>query len=328
MALLRWADRYWSSNEPMVRNVLFDTDPGCDDAVMLAMALGHDAIDVVGCSTVCGNSTVENTTRNALAVLEHGGFDVPVARGCDRPLVDALTTAEWIHGEDGLRGDLPEPSAEVIDQHGAEFIVEQARRRDELTIAAVGPPTNLALALAMEPALPEMVEEIFLMGGAAFESGNVTPAAEANFHNDPAAASRVIQDAGAKMVGLDVTNGASPTPETVETYEETGGGFGTVAEWVGYPEAAQGAGQAPLAVHDAVVAAAIIDPAVITFEEYFCEVDTSGGPSHGAVVCDEHGIQDADPNTSVAVDLDVERFRDIFESAIEGYAGSVDATGG
>jgi inosine-uridine nucleoside N-ribohydrolase len=313
----------------MTRKVLFDTDPGCDDAVMLAMALGHDAVDVVGLSTVCGNSTVANTTRNALAILDHGGFDVPVARGCERPLVGDLTTAEWIHGDAGLRGDLPDPTSEPIDQHGADFIVEQAREHgDELTIAAVGPQTNLALALATEPTLPEMVDDIYLMGGTAFERGNVTPVAEANFHNDPAAASRVIQDADAKMVGLDVTNGASPAPETIDTYDDRGGGFGVVADWIGYPEAAQGVGQDELAVHDAAVAADLIDPGVLTFEEYFCEVDTTGGPSHGAVVCDQYGVRDADPNTAVAVDMDLERFRSIFRSGIEGYATAVDPANG
>jgi len=309
----------------MTPKVLFDTDPGCDDAVMLAMALGHDAVDVVGLSTVCGNSTVANTTRNALAILDHGDFDVPVARGCERPLVDDLTTAEWIHGDAGLRGDLPDPTSEPIDEHGADFVVEQAREHgDDLTIAAVGPQTNLALALAKEPDLPAMVDEIYLMGGAAFQSGNVTPVAEANFHNDPAAASRVIQDADPRMVGLDVTNGASPAPETIDTYEDRGGGFAAVADWIGYPEAAQGVGQDRLAVHDAAVAAALVDPDVVTFEEYFCEVDTTGGPSHGAVVCDRYGVCDAEPNTSVAVDLDVERFRSVFRAGVEGYAAAVD----
>lgn len=311
----------------MSRKVLFDTDPGCDDAVMLAMALGHEAVEVVGLSTVCGNSTVANTTRNALAVLEHGGYDVPVARGCDRPLVDDLTTAEWIHGDGGLRGDLAAPATEPVDRHGADFIVDQAREHgDDLTIAAVGPLTNLAIALAKEPALPEMVAEIYLMGGAAFQSGNVTPVAEANFYNDPAAASRVIQDARPKMVGLDVTNGASPSAETVATYAERDGPAGVVADWIGYPEAARGVGQDPNAVHDAVVAADLVDPGVVSFEEYFCEVDTTGGPSHGSVVCDRYGVTDTEPNASVAVDMDVERYRSVFRSGIEGYAAAAEST--
>lgn len=302
--------------------VLFDTDPGSDDAVMLAMALGHDSIDVVGCSAVCGNSTVGNTTRNALSILELGGSDAPVARGCGRPLVDELTTAEWIHGEHGIRGDVPEPTGDPIDAHGAEFIVEQAREHgEELVVAAVGPLPNLATALAIEPALPEMVGEIYLMGGAAFEVGNATPAAEANFHNDPAAASRVLQDADPRMVGLDVTNRATVSRETVAEYQAAGGTLATVGDWLDYPEEIDRFGEDGTPVHDAAVVADIVDPDVLTFESYPAEVDTTGGPSHGAVVADRHDVTGGEANCEVAVDVDVERFRELLREGVEAYAG-------
>ncbi|QLC34758.1 nucleoside hydrolase (plasmid) [Halarchaeum sp. CBA1220] len=307
----------------MSRKVLFDTDPGCDDAVMLAVALGHDDIDVVGLSTVCGNTTVENTTRNTQAILELGGRDdVPVARGCARPLVDELATAEWVHGEGGIRGDLPYPDeADVVESHGADFILEQAYEHGtDLTIAAVGPLPNLALALAKEPDLPEIVGEIYVMGGAALAGGNVTPVAEANFHNDPAAASRVVQDAHAKMVGLDVTDRASIPFEDIEEYEERGGAFDVVAEWLRYPTETLDVGEEGPAIHDAAVVADLIDPDVLDFEEYYCEIDTTGGPSHGSVICDQHDIYGEEPNTHVAVDIDVERYRETVEAGLEGYA--------
>ncbi|WP_336337475.1 nucleoside hydrolase [Haloarcula brevis] len=306
----------------MPRKVFFDTDPGCDDAVMLAMALGHDAIDVVGLSTVCGNTTIENTTRNAHAILELGGYDVPVARGCGRPLVDDLATAEWIHGENGLRGDLPAVDGETRDVHGADAIVDAAREHgDDLTIAAVGPLPNLAIALAKEPRLPDLVGDIYLMGGAAMTSGNVTPMAEANFHNDPAAASRVLQDAAPKMVGLDVTNRATVSPEFIESFRAAGGVRGTIAEWLDYrPDS----GTYPLAdapaIHDAAVVADIVDDSVLGFEEYYLDVDTTGGPCHGAVICDEHGTTDNDPNGRVAVDIDVARYREVLEAGVRAYA--------
>jgi len=152
----------------MNQKVLFDVDPGCDDAIMLAMALGLDDVEVVGLTTVCGNTTVNNTTWNTLSILELGGYDVSVARGCGRPLVDELSTAEWVHGEDGIRGEMPDPAADTVPAHGAEFIVEQARKhREDLVVAAVGPLPNLATALALEPDLPEMVGDIYLMGGSA-----------------------------------------------------------------------------------------------------------------------------------------------------------------
>jgi len=306
----------------MSRKVFFDVDPGCDDAVMLAIALGHDAVDVVGISTVCGNTTVENTTRNAHGILELGGYDVPVARGCARPLVDDLDTAEWIHGENGIKGELPETDSETRDIHGADAIIEAAHEHgDALTIAAVGPLPNLALALAKEPRLPALVDEIYLMGGAAMTTGNVTPMAEANFHNDPAAASRVLQDAAPKMVGLDVTNRATVAPEFVASCREAGGVRATVAEWLDYrPDSGTYPTAEAPAIHDAAVVADIVDDAVLTFEEYYIAVDTSGGPSHGAVICDEHGVTDNDPNGRVAVDIDVARYRDILETGVRAYA--------
>jgi len=307
----------------MSRLVHFDVDPGCDDAVMLAMALGHDAIDVAGLSTVAGNSTVENTTRNAVGILEAlGRTDVPVARGCDRPFVDYLTTAEWVHGEHGIRGGIPRPTGGVRETHGADFIVEQAREfGSELTIAAVGPLTNLGLALAKAPDLPELVDEIYLMGGAALTIGNATPMAEANFHNDPHAASRVMQDASPRMVGLDVTNRATVAPERITEYRAAGGIHETVAAWLDYPEEVVnfGGGTGP-AIHDAAVVADLIDSDVLTFEHYPVEIDTTGGPSHGAVVCDKQGVLDRPANASVAIDIDPDRYRELLDAGIEACA--------
>lgn len=306
----------------MSQQVLFDVDPGCDDAVMLAMALGLDDIEVVGLSTVCGNSTVENTTRNALSILELGGYEVPVALGCGRPLLDDLTTAEWIHGEGGLRGAMPEPETEAESDHGAEFIVEQARTLGEdLIIAAVGPLPNLATALALEPDLPDMVGDIYLMGGSAFGLGNATPAAEANFRNDPESAGRVIQDARPRMVGLDVTNSATIPHERVSEYQDADGVLGVVGDWLDYPDDVLDFSTDGPPVHDAAVAAAIVDSNVLTFEEYHCEVDTTGGPSYGSVVCDAHGVLDAEPNVEVAVDIDVERYRELVTKGLEAFAG-------
>jgi inosine-uridine nucleoside N-ribohydrolase len=306
----------------VTRKVLFDSDPGCDDAVMLAMALGLDDVEVVGVSTVCGNTTVGNATRNALSVLELGGADVPVARGCGRPLVDELTTAEWVHGEGGIRGDVPDPAGDPVDAHGAEFIVEQAREHgSDLVVAAVGPLPNLATALALEPDLPEMVGDVYLMGGSAFAGGNATPAAEANFHNDPAAAERVLQDAAPRMVGLDVTNEATVPADVVAEYRAADGVRGVVGDWLDYPESVTATTGGAPAIHDAAVVADIADPGVLTFESYPAEVDVTGGPSHGAVVADRHGVTDADPNCEVAVDIDVERFRELLFAGVDAYAG-------
>lgn len=310
-----------TSQAGMAQKVLFDVDPGCDDAVMLAMALGLDALDVVGISTVCGNSTTDNTTQNTLAILELGGYDVPVARGVDRPLEDELSTAEWVHGEGGIRGDLPTPERSPVAAHGVDFIIDQAHEHGEaLTIAAVGPLPNLAIALAKEPRLPDIVGDIYLMGGAATTVGNATPMAEANFHNDPVAANRVVQDAHPVHVGLDVTNRATIPLDRIETYQDAAGVLGVVGDWLRYPDAVLAFGDGGAAIHDAAVVADIADSSVLATEEYYCEVDTSGGPSHGATVCDVYGVLDAAPNTSVAVDIDVDRFRELVYTGVEAFA--------
>lgn len=311
-----------------MKRVHFDTDPGCDDAVMLAMALGAEEIDVVGISTVYGNSTVDNTTQNALSILELRGDDVPVARGCHRPLVDDPTTAEEIHGEAGIRGDLPAPSSEPIQTHGAEFLVEQAYEYgSELVIAAVGPLTNLATALALEPDLPDLVGEIYLMGGSISGLGNVTPAAEANVYNDPAAASRVFQEADPKMVGLDVTNHATVTEERINEYRRRGGVHETIGAWLDYREGAAKELTGGAAVHDAAVVADLVDSDVLTFERVHAAVDTAGGPAHGSVVADQARVTDKADNCAAAVDIDVDRFRELLSMTLESYAQSVPLEG-
>jgi len=304
-----------------MQKVLFDTDPGCDDAVMLAMGLGSDAIDVVGLSTVYGNSTVANTTRNALSILKLGGYDIPVARGCHRPLVDDLTTAEWVHGEGGIRGEMPDPDGEPVDAHGVQFMIDQAREHgSDLVIAAVGPLTNLATALALEPDLPDLVDEIYLMGGSAFTVGNVTPVAEANVHNDPVAAERVFQAAEPKMVGLDATNDATVPYDGARTYRDEGGVRGAIGDWLDYPEAIDEMIEGGVVVHDAAVIADIVDPDVLTFERLPVEVDTTDGPSRGSVVADRYGVTGTEPNCEVAIDIDTERFREILFSTVDAYA--------
>lgn len=303
----------------MSRDVFLDTDPGCDDAVMIAMALGAPEINVVGMSTVAGNTTVDNTTRNALSILEYfDRTDVPVARGSGRPMTGSFDTAEWIHGPNGIRGDLPDPSTEPVESSGAEFLLERSHEYgDDLTIVAVGPMTNLATALVQDPSLPERVDEIYLMGGAALVSGNKTPVAEANFHNDPVAARRVIQSGRPRMVGLDATHDATVPFDLVDAYADAEPPLDMVASWLEYPpEIMKFGGDEGPAIHDAAVVSHLIDDDVLTFESYYLDVDTSSGPCRGAVVCDEWEVTGHEPNAEVAVETDTERFVRTFEESI------------
>src|SRR5262245_21856381 len=187
------------------RKILIDCDPGHDDAVAILFAARH--LELVGVTTVHGNNTLENTTRNALAILELAGLAVPLAVGCATPLAQPSVASAAVHGNSGLDGtDLPEPTRGPLSTHAVDFIIEMAERyRGDLILATIGPQTNLALALRREPRLKDWLGEIAVMGGST-GAGNVTAAAEFNIYCDPEAAWSVFHSGvPIRMVGLNVT---------------------------------------------------------------------------------------------------------------------------
>ena len=188
------------------RKILIDCDPGHDDAVAILYAARH--LDLVGITTVHGNNTVENTTRNALAILELAGLDVPLASwAAPSRWRNAGSRAAAVHGKGGLDGaDLPEPKRRPVDMHAVDFIIDMAaRHRGDLVLATIGPETNVALALRREPRLRDWLQEITVMGGST-GPGNITPAAEFNIYCDPEAAWAVFNSGiPIRMVGLNVT---------------------------------------------------------------------------------------------------------------------------
>ena len=199
------------TNSPTKTKVIYDTDPGVDDAMALYYALAHPAIDVVGVTTTFGNVTVEQAAINALYLTAITGKNIPVTQGVNTPWMKAgEKPPAHIHGADGL-GNLPrrvDIQTQLDPRSSAQFIADMARAHPgEITLVAVGPLGNLALALKLEPALPTLLREVIIMGGAILEPGNVSPVAEANIWGDPHAADKVFT-AGWKltMVGLDVTH--------------------------------------------------------------------------------------------------------------------------
>ncbi|NPV84956.1 MAG: nucleoside hydrolase [Anaerolineae bacterium] len=194
----------------MARKLIIDTDPGIDDCMAILLALRSPELEVVGLTTVFGNTTGEKTALNALRILETvGAGHIPVARGCDVPLVVPISRlGTHVHGEDGLGNTNPPlPKGKWLDIPAAQFIVDTVLANPgEITLAPIGPLTNIALALRLEPRIAELVSEVVIMGGAATVPGNASPVAEANIWHDPHAAS-IVFGAGWKltMVGLDVT---------------------------------------------------------------------------------------------------------------------------
>ena len=200
------------------RKIIIDTDPGIDDAMAIFYALEAPELEVVGLTTVFGNAHTTTCTRNALALLEVAGrSDIPVAHGAERPLFQEYRgPAAWVHGDDGLgNANLPEPTARPVDLDAAHFIIDMVMRHPgEITLVPVGPMTNIALALLLEPRLAENLGGIVIMGGAAFCPGNASPAAEANIVNDPEAADILFgAQCDIAMAGLDITEKVLMTSE-------------------------------------------------------------------------------------------------------------------
>lgn len=210
------------------RKIIIDTDPGQDDAFALLFALGSPAeLEVVGVTTVGGNVPLRLTSKNALKVVELAGRpDVPVYAGCPGPMVKPLMTAEYVHGETGLDGaDLPEPVTPLQAEHAVNYLVRtiMAAPEGELTVCTLGPMTNLAMAMVMEPRIIPRLREVVLMGGGFFEGGNATPAAEYNIFVDPHAAHRVFASGvPVTMAPIDCTYTALMTPDWLDTLRATG----------------------------------------------------------------------------------------------------------
>jgi inosine-uridine nucleoside N-ribohydrolase len=294
--------------------IVLDCDPGHDDAIAILLALASPEVELVGVTTVAGNATLEQTTSNALRVLEYAGRgDVPVAAGAGRPLVRERHVAAHVHGPSGLDGpELPAAVGAPVETHAVEFLAEQIRARGgRLTLVPTGPLTNVALLLSLYP--DAQPERIVLMGGAVGE-GNRTPAAEFNVWADPEAAQRVFASGlDVTMIGLDVTHQAIVSAEHADELRATGRAGKLVAELVDfysrfhkqlYPEL----GGSPL--HDPLAVAHVIRPGIVEVRPAHVEVDCSGGPSYGRTNVDWRGRHDGrEPNATVGLAVDADAFR-------------------
>jgi len=215
----------------MLKKIVLDTDPGIDDAQAIAFAMAHPGIELLGLTSVFGNASIDVTTSNAVLLTELFGHPgLPVARGAGIPLVqDLLPPADFVHGADGLGNlDLPAPSGETLGESAAEYIVRlTSEHPGEITLVAVGPLTNIAQAVELDPMLPDRVSELIVMGGTVDEPGNVTPLAEANFYNDPHAADQVLgQNWPVTVIGLDVTHQILLTDSDLAQLRDAGGDVG------------------------------------------------------------------------------------------------------
>src|SRR5256885_2757626 len=208
-----------------MKKIILDCDPGHDDAMAILLAHGNPEIELLAITTVAGNQTLDKTSLNARRVCTVAGIrDVPVAAGCDRPLVRELKTAAYIHGESGLDGpSFGEPTVPLDPRHAVDLITESLMDSSgDITLVPTGPLTNVAMAVRKEPRIVGKVKEIILMGGA-YTRGNTTPAAEFNIHADPEAAA-IVFTAGwpPTMVGLDLPHQALAPPTVLQPISRIG----------------------------------------------------------------------------------------------------------
>ena len=298
------------------RKIIIDTDPGQDDAVAILLALASAELDVLGITTVAGNVPLPLTSKNARVVCELAGReDVRVFAGCDRPMARKLVTAEYVHGKSGLDGiTLPDPTMPLAEGHAVDFLIECLREEapGTVTLCPIGPLTNIATAFRRAPDIVPRVAEIVLMGGAYFEVGNVTPAAEFNIYVDPEAA-EIVFGSGVPIVvmPLDVTHKALTTRARVEAFRALGTRVGhAVASWTDFFErfdmAKYGSEGAPL--HDPCVIAYLLQPDLFTGRHVNVEVETKGDFTLGMTVADWWRVTGRAANAMFMGGIDAEGF--------------------
>lgn len=286
------------------RKIIIDTDPGQDDAVAILTALASPELDVLAISAVAGNVPLALTAKNARIICELAGrVDIPVYAGCAEPLNRSLVTAEHVHGKTGLDGpDLPDPKMPLAEGHGVEVIIDILRREPSgtVTLCPLGPLTNIATAFQRAPDIVERVQQIVLMGGAYFEVGNITPAAEFNIYVDPEAA-QVVFASGVDLVvhSLDVTHKALTSRERVEAFRTLGTPVGhAVAEWTDFFERFDkekyGSAGAPL--HDPCVIAYLLKPDLFTGRRINVEIEVDSPLTRGMTVADWWRVTDRPAN--------------------------------
>lgn len=307
-------------NEGNKRTIIIDCDTGTDDAIAIVAGLYAENANLVAITTVFGNTTIKNTSENTLNLTSYLGFDIPVAVGASAPLKSHVDErhAEDVHGVTGLGCvDLPKSEATLSENNAIETIYRNAvKAKGELEIIAIGPLTNIAMALLLYPQLKTLIKHIWVMGGAVY-GGNITPTAEFNIWCDPEAA-RLVFASGVKctMVGLDVTEKAILTEKQIQKIKDLNTKAGDViSDILYYMLDRHAAGGEDVIMHDALALGAALCPQCITCLEFFVDVECEGRYTFGHTAVDVDNDSGKAPNVSVAVELNLEVFTDwLYES--------------
>ena len=309
------------------KRIIIDTDPGIDDACAILLALASPELTVEGFSTVHGNCSLDQATVNALSILELArASHIPVARGCELPLVQPSLLAPETHGETGLGyAKLPEPRTRPILQHGTDFLIETILASPgEITLAAIGPLTNVALAIRKEPRIVQAVRELIIMGGAIRYEGNTTALAEFNTYVDPHAA-HIVYHAGmpTTLVPLDVTYQCILTPADVERLRGVDSPITTFIadaarfymEFHDEYQSIEGC-----VINDPLALALAFLPELCTYRELYVDVDITSGISMGKTIGDFYRYTKKPANMKVALGVQAREFMELFLERMETLA--------
>jgi purine nucleosidase len=307
----------------MPRKIIIDTDPGIDDAVAILLALAApEALEVLGIVAVAGNLPLALTGRNARHICALAGRpEVPVFAGCAGPLIGRPVTAERIHGESGLGAlVLSEPAAPLQPRHGVDFLIDAIFEAEagSITLCALGPLTDIAVALAKAPEIAGRVREIVVMGGARAELGNITPAAEFNIHADPHAAAAVFASGiPLVLVPLDLTHRVLSTPARIERLRALGNRCGLAAATLLTPPAGLPARYGlGLPLHDPCVIASLLRPELFAGRLVNVMVETASPLTIGMTIVDWWGVTPRPPNAHFLEEADAEGFYELLTARI------------
>jgi purine nucleosidase len=322
------------------RKVIIDTDPGTDDAIAILLALNSPELDVRALTVVPGNVTAAQGLKNALTLASLANrCDIPVAGGAQHPLFQKLITAEFWHGANGL-ADVPVPPSKCTadPRFGPDLIIQMVHESPhQITLVPIGPLTNIALAIEKDPSIVPLVKEVILMGGS-ISGGNVNASAEANIYNDPEAAQVVFQ-AGwpLTMVGLDVGDKTLYGKPQLEQLQKTHGPqndfiAGVFQFLLGLEVKYGSGGGTPM--YDPLAVAQAIDPTMLTTVPMHVDVETRGDFTRGETVANRRGaiernvlhgdryviegLDNVPANARVAVNVDPEKFFQLFNSRLAG----------
>ena len=304
------------------RKVIIDTDPGYDDACAIALASITDKFEILGITTIAGNQTIENVTKNALNLKSYLNMKCPVAKGMSGPLLKKLTVGK-VHGETGLDNiKFTENKEEQDKRNAVQFIIDICLQNDKITLITIGPLTNIALAIKLEPKIKEHIELISIMGGS-IGCGNVTPAAEYNIYADPDSAYIVFSSGiPLKMNGLDVTNLTVPNEEIMERFSKINTKssklfIDCMKNLTFYMN--KFFGKKVGSMHDSVAVLTLIDESIVKYRKAVVEVDISRGNSYGRTNCNIYDPKAQESNIEVAVEIDIKKFWDVIEELYKKY---------